>query len=141
VFYVLVLAALAAVSGFLLGQWRLRWAGIAAGVVLAFVSAFVLRKIELSPGIGIPAVAAVLAISQATYLIGLMRSGQGPGARFLPDEQVDDVPDDGRDDDVSHEYKGHEGQTAEIGKRRDTHPIGYRLVKLLSHGNPHDRPR
>jgi hypothetical protein len=41
----------------------------------------------------------VLAISQAAYLIGLMRAGHGPGARILPDEQVDDVPDNGRDGD------------------------------------------
>jgi hypothetical protein len=76
VLYVLVLAALAAVSGFMLGQWRSRWAGIAAGVALAFISALVLRKLELRAGIGIPAVAAVLAISQAAYLIGLMRGAR-----------------------------------------------------------------
>jgi hypothetical protein len=126
VLYVLVLAALAAVSGFMLGQWRSRWAGIAAGVALAFISALVLRKLELSAGIGIPAVAAVLAISQAAYLIGLMRGGQGPGARFLPDEQIGDVPDHGPDGDVGHEREGQRSpsDTAEINKQRDVHPIG-----------------
>jgi hypothetical protein len=43
----------------------------------------VIRKLELSAGIGIPAVAAVLAISQTAYLIGLMRASQNPSARTL----------------------------------------------------------
>jgi hypothetical protein len=47
VLYVAVLAALAAISGFVLGQRRSRWMAIAAGVALAFLSAFVLRRIEL----------------------------------------------------------------------------------------------
>jgi hypothetical protein len=107
VLYAVMLTALAAVSGFMFGRWRSRWAGVAAGVALAFISALVLRKLELSAEIGIPAVAAVLAISQAAYLVGLMRRRQGP-VGFLPDEQVDDVPDDGRDGDVSQEHKWHE---------------------------------
>jgi hypothetical protein len=127
VLYVVVLAALAVLTGFMLGQWRLRWAGIAAGVALAFLSTFVLRELELSAGIGIPAVAAVLAISQAAYLIGLIRASQSPGVRFLPDQQVDDVPDDGRDGDVSHEHEGQQespSHTAGLNKRGDTHLTG-----------------
>jgi hypothetical protein len=73
VFYVAVLATLAAVCGFMLGQRRLRWTAVAAGVALAFVSAFVLRRIELNAGIGIPSVAAILAISQAAHLIAQPR--------------------------------------------------------------------
>jgi hypothetical protein len=106
VLYIVSLAALAAVAGFMLGEWRLRWAGIAAGVVLALFSAFVLRRIELNAGIGIPAVAAVLAISQAAYLIGLLRGAQDPGARFAPDQEGDAVPDDNRDDGVSPGRQG-----------------------------------
>jgi hypothetical protein len=127
VLYVFVLAALAAVSGFMLGQRRLRWTAVAAGVALAFLSAFVLRRIELNAGIGIPSVAAVLAISQAAYLVGLLRGGQTQGARFLPDQEVDDVPDDGRDGDISREHEGQQespSHTAEINKRRDMHPMG-----------------
>jgi hypothetical protein len=71
VLYVIVLVALAAISGFMLGQLRLRWAALAA-VALAFLSAFVFRRIQLNAGVGIPAVAAVLAINHAAYLIGLM---------------------------------------------------------------------
>jgi hypothetical protein len=126
VLYVVVLAALAVVSGFMLGQWRWRWAGIAAGVALACLSAFVLRRIELSAGIGIPAVAAVLAISQTAYLIGLVKDSQSPGARFLPDQEVDDVPDDGRDGDIGHEHEGQQNapfHAAGIDKRRDIHPM------------------
>jgi hypothetical protein len=127
VLYAIMLAAVAAVLGFMFGQWRSRWAGVAAGVALAFISALVFRKLEVSAGIGIPAVAAVLAISQTAYLIGLMRGGESPGARFLPDEQVDDVPDDGRDGDVRHEHEGQQKgpfHTAEINKRRNMHPTG-----------------
>jgi hypothetical protein len=126
VLYAVMLAALAAVSGFMLGLWRLRWAGIAVGVALAFLSALVLRKLELSAGIGIPAVAAVFAISQAAYLIGLMRAAQSPGTRFLPDEQIGDVPDHGPGGGVGHEHEGQQSpsDTAEINKQRDVHPIG-----------------
>jgi hypothetical protein len=124
VLYIVVLAALALVAGFKIGQRGSRWAGVAAGVALAFLSALVLRKVGLSPGIGIPAVAAVLAISQAAYLIGLMRSGRSlVGARFLPDQEVDDVPDDRRDGDVSHDHEGQQEtpfHTAKIERRRDT---------------------
>jgi hypothetical protein len=126
VLYVIVLVALAAVSGFMLGQLRLRWAAIAAGVALAFLSAFVFRRIELNAGIGIPAVAAVLAINQAAYLIGLMSGGKDRGARSLPDEQVDEVPDYGRDDDVRHEHEGQQDapfHAAKINNRRDVHPM------------------
>jgi hypothetical protein len=97
--YVVLLAALAAVSGFVLGQRRSRWAAIAAGVGLAFLSAFILRRIEFNAGIGIPAVAAILAINQAAYLVGLfVISTQGDRvARTLFDQQADDIPNDGRD--------------------------------------------
>jgi hypothetical protein len=125
VLYAVMLAALAAFSGFMFGHWRSRWAGVAAGVALAFIAALVLRKLELSAGIGIPAVAAILAISQAAYLVGLMRRRHGP-VGFLPDEQVDDVPDDGRDGDVSDEHKWHEEHpihAGEISQRRDLHPM------------------
>jgi hypothetical protein len=108
VLYIVSLAALAAVAGFMLGEWRLRWAGIAAGVALSLFSAFVLRRMELNAGIGIPAVAAVLAISQAAYLIGLLRGAQDPGTRFAPDQEVDAVPDDNPDDGVS---PGRQGQS------------------------------
>jgi hypothetical protein len=125
--YIVILAGLAAVAGFMLGRWRSQWAGMAAGVALAFLSTLVLRRIDLSAGVGIPAVAAILAISQAAYLIGLMRGGQAQGARFLPDQKVDDVPDDGRDGDVRHEHEGQQKgpfHTAEINKRRNMHPTG-----------------
>jgi hypothetical protein len=117
VLYVVVLAALAAVSGFMLGQRRTRWAAIAAGVALALLSAFVLRRAEISAGIGIPAVAAVLAISQAAYLIGLLSGGdQSRGARSLPREQVDDAPDESRDRDRQQDVPFH---AAKFGERRD----------------------
>jgi hypothetical protein len=142
VLYAVVLAALAAASGFMLGQWRFRWAGVAAGVALAFISTLVLRKLEFSAGNGIPVAAAVLAISQAAYLVGLMRRRQGP-VGFLPDEQVDDVPDDGGDGDVSQEDKRHEEHpthAAKMSQRRDTHPMDWSPANLTSHRKSHDRP-
>jgi hypothetical protein len=122
VLYVAVLAALAAVSGFMLGQRRLRWTAIAAGVGLAFLSAFVLRRIELNAGIGIPAVAAILAINQAAYLVALLSGDdRSRGARSLPRQQVDDVPDESRDREVGHEREGQQDapfHAAKINNRR-----------------------
>jgi hypothetical protein len=107
VHYVAVLAALAVVSGFILGQRRLRWGAVAAGVALAFLSAFVLRRIELNAGIGIPSVAAILAFSQAAYLIGLFSGDdRSRGARSLPRQQVDDEPDESRNREVDHKREG-----------------------------------
>jgi hypothetical protein len=105
VLYTVILVALAAVSGFVFGKRRSRWPALGAYVALAFLSALVFRKSEFSAGIGIPAVAAVLTVSQVAYLIALLLDGD-PG-QGLPDQQVDDVPDDGRDDDVSGEHEGH----------------------------------
>jgi hypothetical protein len=126
VLYVIGLAALAAVSGIMLGQRRLRWAAIAAGVALAFLSAFVLRRIDLSAGIGIPAVAAVLAVNQASYLIGLMAGSQrNRVAVGLLHQQPDTVPNDGRDDEVRHEREGQQEappHPPQINKRRPTYP-------------------
>jgi hypothetical protein len=127
VLYTGVLALLAAAAGFMLGSRRLRWAGMAAGIVLAFLSAFVLLTTGLGAGIGIPAVAAVLAISQVAYLVGLMRSRETQGARFLPDQEVDDVPDGGCDGDVSHEHEGQQEspfRAVEIKQPHDMHPSG-----------------
>jgi predicted membrane channel-forming protein YqfA (hemolysin III family) len=127
VLYVVVLVAVAAVSGFMLGQRRLRWTATAVGVALAFFSAFVLRRIELDPGIGIPAVAAVLAISQAAYLIGLLSGGdQSRDARSLPRQQIDDVLDESRDREVHRERDRHQHapfHAAKISQRREM-PVG-----------------
>jgi hypothetical protein len=127
VLYVAVLAALSAISGFMLGQRRLRWTAVTAGVALAFLSAFVLRRIGLNAGIGIPSVAAVLAISQAAYLIGLLSGDdRSRGARSLPRQQVDDVPDESRNREVNHEREGQQDapfHPAKINNRRGIYPM------------------
>jgi hypothetical protein len=127
VLYVAVLAALAAVCGFMLGQRRLRWTAVAAGIALAFLSAFVLRRIELNAGIGIPSVVAILAISQAAYLIALLSGDdRSRGARSLPRQQPDDVPDESRDRDIHHERDGQQDapfHAAKINDRRGAYPV------------------
>jgi hypothetical protein len=127
VLYVAVLAALAAVCGFMLGQRRLRWTAVTAGVALAFLSAFVLRRIELNAGIGIPSVAAILAISQAAYLIGLLSGdNRSRGARSLPRQQADDVPDERRNREVDHQREGQQDapfHATKINNRRRAYPM------------------
>jgi hypothetical protein len=101
-----ILVALAAVSGFVLGQRRLRWFFmLPVAAVLAILSAFVLQNMGLEAPIGIPVIVVCLTLNQGAYVIGLL-SGDGSGGRrngTLPHQQADKLPGDGRDNDVRHE--------------------------------------
>jgi hypothetical protein len=101
-----VLVALAAASGFLLGQRRTRWfVMLAVGALLAVLSAFVLQKMGLEAAIGIPVIVVSLTLYQGAYILGLL-AGDGDGRRHdgsLSRQQGDKSPSDRPDDDVRHE--------------------------------------
>jgi hypothetical protein len=80
-----ILVALATVSGFVLGERRLRWVvTLAVGIALAILSAVVQQSLGFEVLIGIPVVVACLTLNQGAYVIGLrMGDGEG-GLRNVP---------------------------------------------------------
>jgi hypothetical protein len=73
--------ALAAVSGFLLGQSRVRWfVMLTLEAVLAILLAFILRNMGLEAAIEIPVIVACLTLYQGAYVLGLL-AGDGDGGR------------------------------------------------------------
>jgi hypothetical protein len=108
-----ILVALAAVSGFLLGQRRLRWfVMLAVGALLATLSAWVLQNMGFEAAIGIPVTVACLALYQGAYVLGLLADDGHGGrrSRTLPQQGVDNPPSNGPDNDVGHkrewQYEG-----------------------------------
>jgi hypothetical protein len=101
-----ILVALAALSGFLLGQRRVRWfVMLAVGAVLATLAALALQKMGLEAAIGIPVIVACLTLYQGAYVLGLL-AGNGDGDRrsgSSPEQQTNKSPSDDRDNDVRHE--------------------------------------
>jgi hypothetical protein len=101
-----ILVSLAAASGFLLGQRRMRWfVMLAVGAVFAILSAFVLQKMGLEAAIGIPVIVVSLTLYQGAFVLGLL-AGDGDGGRrngSLSQQQADKSPSDRPDDDVRHE--------------------------------------
>jgi hypothetical protein len=100
-----ILVVLAAVSGFLLGQRRLRWfVMLAVGALFAILSAWVLQKTSFEAAIGIPVIVACLALYQGGYVLGLLADDGDGGRRSgtLSQQEADKPPSDGRDDDVGH---------------------------------------
>jgi hypothetical protein len=106
VIYIAILVVLSAVSGFVLGQRRLRWFWIlAVGAVLAILAASVLQNMGLEAPVGIPVIVVCLMLNQGAYVIGLL-AGDGDGGRrngTLPQQQADKSPSDGGDNDVRHQ--------------------------------------
>jgi hypothetical protein len=83
---VLLLLALSALSGFALGRGHFSWRAIlATGLVLAALSAAVLRSQGFGALSGIPVVVACLTLNQIAYLIGAIRANgpEGPSAEDL----------------------------------------------------------
>jgi hypothetical protein len=102
---ILILVALAVILGLALARHKVRWPPLAA-VELAFalLSALVLRSQGFGPLSGISVIVACLALNQVIYLIELMRRPEDP-PEDLPHEQANEVPRDGRKDEVTHEHK------------------------------------
>jgi hypothetical protein len=97
---IVILVALATVSGFVLGRKRLRWViTLAVGIVLAILSAFVQQSLGFEAPIGIPVIVACLTLNQGAYVIGfLLGDGEG-GLRSAtrPQQKADESRSDARD--------------------------------------------
>jgi hypothetical protein len=108
-----ILVALAAVSGFLLGQRRLRWfAMLAVAALFAALSAWALQSMGVEAAIGIPVIVVSLTLYQGAYVLGLFVDDGDGGRRSgtLPHQDVDKSPSDDGNDDVGHkrewQYEG-----------------------------------
>jgi len=106
---ILILLALSALSGFVLGIGRFSWPAIfAAGAVLAPLSTVVLQNQDFDALLGISVIVACLTINQAAYVGGTIRANGGPNdgsVEALPQQRADDEPHNGRDDDIRSEHK------------------------------------
>jgi hypothetical protein len=109
-----ILLALGALSGFILGVSRFSWwAIIAAGAVLAPLSAVALQNLGFGALSGISITVACLAINQVAYVVGAIRAKDGP-EDDLPHQRADDEPHDGRDDDIRRQHKQNNQRQADL---------------------------
>jgi hypothetical protein len=108
---ILILLALSALSGFVLGSYFTWPAILVAGIVLAPFSAIVLQNQGFGALSGIAVIVLCLTINQVAYLIGAIRANDGPNggsAEGLPHQKADDEPRDDRGDDIRHEHSRHQ---------------------------------
>ena len=76
---ILILLALSALSGFVLGIGHFSWPAIlVAGAVLAPLSTIVLQNQDFDALSGISVIVACLTINQAAYVVGTIRANDGP---------------------------------------------------------------
>ena len=94
----LILLTLSALSGFVLGLSHFSWRAIvAAGAVLAPLSAVVLQNQGFGALSGIAITVACLVINQAAYVVGAIRVNDGPtSGSVLPSQRADNEPHDDR---------------------------------------------
>jgi hypothetical protein len=104
---VLILLALSAAIGFVLGSALTWYSILMSGAILAIVSAAALHGAGVGAVAGIGIIVACLIVNQAAYLIGLMRRDS------LVHEQADDEPREGRDDDIPREDKPNQAAQSE----------------------------
>ena len=106
---ILILLALSALSGFVLGIGYFSWPAIlVAGAVLAPVCAVVLQNQDFDALPGISVIVACLTINQAAYVVGRIRADDGPNdgpGKALSQQRANNEPHDGRDDDIRSEHK------------------------------------
>lgn len=103
-----ILLALSALSGFAAGRFFSWPALVVTGAGLAPLAAVVLQRQDFAALPGISVIVACLAINQAAYVIGAIRVNGGPGngpVEKLFQQRANDVPHNGRDDDVRREQK------------------------------------
>jgi NAD(P)-dependent dehydrogenase (short-subunit alcohol dehydrogenase family) len=77
----------------------------------------VIVLLALSAGIGLAL--ACLAINQAAYVVGAIRTNNGPkdgSVEDLPQQRADDEPHDGRDDDIRSEHKRQHNDQFELAQ-------------------------
>jgi hypothetical protein len=104
---ILILMALSALSGFVLGICYFSWpALLVAGAVLAPLSTIALQNQNFNALSGICVVAACLTINQAAYMVGRIRANGYPeGRENLPQQRANDEPHDGCDDHVCRQHQ------------------------------------
>jgi hypothetical protein len=72
---IFVLFTVSALVGLLMGLFDFSWIALAvSGVILAFISAILLRAEGLSAIVGIALIVSCLSVNQATFLIGVILS-------------------------------------------------------------------
>jgi hypothetical protein len=111
---ILILIALCALSGFVLGMGYFSWPAILlAGGVLAPFSTVALQNQDFSALSGIFVVVVCLTINQAAYVVGRIRANGylKDGLENLPQQRADDEPHDGCDD---HICRQHEQQSTRL---------------------------
>jgi hypothetical protein len=82
---ILILLALSALLGFILGRNHFRWHAIAAvAMVLAPLSAVILQNQGFGALSGISMIVACLAVNQVAYLIGALHANRNGGPRSRP---------------------------------------------------------
>ena len=103
---ILILIALSALSGLAAGSF-FRWpALVGTGAALAPLAAFALQRQDFVALSGISIIVACLAINQAAYLIATrLNDDQGGDEGHLPQQGLDDIPDDDRNDDIRGEHR------------------------------------
>ena len=117
-----LLLALSALSGFVLASYFSWRAIIAAGAVLAPLSAVVLQNQGFDALSGISVVVACLAINQAAYVVGAIRVNDDPtngSVENLPDQRADDKPHDSRDDDIGRQHERQQNTQLNITQLAD----------------------
>jgi hypothetical protein len=104
---ILILIALSALAGFAAGSF-FRWSAlVVTGAWLAPLAAFALQRQDFTATSGISIIVACLAINQAAYVIATwLNGGQGGNGDHLPQQGLDDIPDDDRNDDIRASISG-----------------------------------
>jgi hypothetical protein len=106
---IVILLALSALSGFVLGIGYFSWPAIlVAGAVLAPLCTVVLQNQDFDALPGISVIVACLTINYAAYVVGTIRANDGPNdgsGEGLPPQRANNEPHDGRDDDIRSEHK------------------------------------
>jgi hypothetical protein len=106
-----ILLALSALSGFVAGKYFSWLALVVEGAVLAPLSVVVLQRQDFTTLPGISIIIACLAINQAAYVIAIRLKNdpnEGDTEVHLPQQRFDDVPRDGRNDDIHHKHERHQ---------------------------------
>jgi hypothetical protein len=103
---ILILLALSALSGFVLGKGFFSWPAIlAAGAVLAPLSTVVLQNQDFDALSGISVIVTCLTLNQAAYVVGTNNGPKGESVEVLPQQRADDEPHNGGDDHIRGEHK------------------------------------
>ena len=91
---VLILLAVSAIVGLVLGSYFSWIAILASGLVLAIASATVLQHMAFGVLAGIAIIVACLSVNQIAYLVGATLTHRGPKERYasLLDDQPHDDP-------------------------------------------------